>query len=104
MASSNSCRARSEELTMSWRRPIDDPSEIVAMRRAIYGGELGWVEPGSGFAWDRYDLDSTTLLVRKDGRPIACGRLTIDSDGPLEVSDLVAWREALPLALRDAVA
>lgn len=92
------------EVRLEWIAADGDVAEIVAMRRAIYGGELGWIDEGSDVAWDRYDLHSTTLLVRIDGRPAASSRLTIEDAGPLEVSDLVDWRSAVPAELRAGLA
>jgi GNAT superfamily N-acetyltransferase len=67
------------------------------MRCAIYGGELAWVGEGDeAFAWDAYDRVSTALLVRDGARLVASGRLTVEQDGPLEVSDLVDWKSSLP--------
>jgi GNAT superfamily N-acetyltransferase len=75
------------------------------MRCAIYGRELAWVGEGDAtFAWDAYDRVSTALLVRDGTQLVASGRLTVEHDGPLEVSDLVDWKSALPLELRGAPA
>jgi GNAT superfamily N-acetyltransferase len=75
------------------------------MRRAIYGGELAWVgERDATFAWDAYDRVSTALIVRDVAHLVASGRLTVEQDGPLEVSDLVDWKSALPPELRGSPA
>jgi GNAT superfamily N-acetyltransferase len=88
-------------LVIRWSSRGEKVPELVAQRRAIYGGELGWVEPDADVAWDRYDLHSTTLLCYDGGALVASGRLTVESDGPSELGDLVDWRAALPAALRD---
>ena len=78
---------------------------LVAMRRAIYGAELGWITEGSDVAWDRYDLHSTALVtLNPEGALVGSGRLSVERDGPLEVSDLVAWKSGLPEGLRGALA
>ena len=76
------------------------------MRCAIYGYELAWVSEGDAtFAWDGYDHVSTALVVRDEtARLVASGRLTVEQDGPLEVSDLVDWKRALPPELRGELA
>jgi GNAT superfamily N-acetyltransferase len=75
------------------------------MRRAIYGGELAWVgERDATFAWDAYDRVSTALIVRDVAHLVASGRLTVEQDGPIEVSDLVDWKSALPPELRGSPA
>jgi len=75
---------------------------LVAQRRAIYGGELGWVGEHAEVAWDDYDRHSTTLLVYDSDALVASGRLTVESDGRSELSDCCDWRAALPPELRDA--
>jgi GNAT superfamily N-acetyltransferase len=89
---------------MQWTDRGQRVDELVTQRRAIYGGELGWVGEHSDVAWDDYDRHSTTLLVYEAGALVASGRLTVESDGPSELSDLVDWRAALPIALRAAPA
>jgi hypothetical protein len=91
-------------LTLRWLCTTEDVREVVAQRRSIYGGELGWVAEHSDSAWDHYDAYSTTLLVRRDGALVASGRLTVESDGPSELSDLVDWRAALPEGMRRGLA
>lgn len=91
-------------LTLRWTSPDERVSALVAQRRAIYGGELGWVDEDSDVAWDGYDRHSTTLLVYQDATLVASGRLTVESDGPSELSDLCDWRAALPPSLREAPA
>jgi GNAT superfamily N-acetyltransferase len=87
---------------LSLGEPSDD---LLKMRCAIYGDELAWVKHGdSSFAWDAYDRVSTALLVREGTSLIASGRLTLESEGPLEVSDLVDWKSALPTELQGAPA
>jgi GNAT superfamily N-acetyltransferase len=88
-------------LELRWSRPGEAVPELVAQRRAIYGGELGWLGDHSDAAWDRYDGYSTALLVYDGGALVASGRLTIETDGPSELSELVAWRSALPQAWAD---
>jgi GNAT superfamily N-acetyltransferase len=97
--------ASDAKLSFHWL-PIGEASDdLIAMRCAIYGGELAWVNQGDAtFAWDTYDRVSTALLVRDSRRLVASGRLTVEHDGPLEVSDLVDWRSALPSEFRGAPA
>ncbi len=84
-------------LSFHWLALGERSADLVAMRCAIYGGELAWVGEGDAtFAWDAYDRVSTALLVRDGARLVASGRLTVEQDGPLEVSDLVDWKGALP--------
>lgn len=91
--------------SFGWIGPRDDVSSLIALRRAIYGQELGWITEGSEVTWDAYDQHSTALVVVDEGgQLVASGRLSLERDGPLEVSDLVDWRGALPPALRDAPA
>jgi GNAT superfamily N-acetyltransferase len=88
-------------LSFDWLALGEGSPDLVAMRCAIYGGELAWVGRGDeSFAWDAYDRVSTALLVRDGARLVASGRLTVELDGPLEVSDLVDWKSALPPELR----
>ena len=92
-------------LSFRWLARGESSNDLVAMRCAIYGGELGWVGQGDAtFAWDAYDRVSTALVVRDGARLVASGRLTVEQDGPLEVSDLVDWKSALPPELRGAPA
>jgi GNAT superfamily N-acetyltransferase len=92
-------------LSFHWMALGERSADLVAMRCAIYGGELAWVGQGDAtFAWDAYDRVSTALVVRDAGRLVASGRLTIEQDGPLEVSDLVDWKSALAPELRGAPA
>jgi len=105
MISSKSSAASDARLTFHWLALGEKSSDLIAMRCAIYGGELGWVGPSDAtFAWDDYDRASTALLVREAGRLVASSRLTLEQDGPLEVSDLVEWKNALPPELRRAPA
>jgi GNAT superfamily N-acetyltransferase len=97
-------RSAHESPGFEWLARGEGAPELVAMRRAIYGGELAWVGEHSEFAWDAYDRVSSALLVRDGGRLVASGRLTVETDGPLEVSDLVAWKDALPPPLALEVA
>lgn len=92
-------------LSFHWLALGEQSDDLIAMRRAIYGSELAWVAEGdASFAWDNYDRISTALLVRDGKRLVASGRLTLEQDGPLEVSDLVNWKGALPPQLRGAPA
>src|ERR1700730_5359492 len=92
-------------VSFRWRARGESSTDLVAMRCAIYGGELAWVGQGDAiFAWDAYDRVSTALVVRDGARLVARGRLTVEQDGPLEVSDLVDWKSALPPELRGAPA
>jgi GNAT superfamily N-acetyltransferase len=93
-------------LSFHWLARGEGSADLIAMRCAIYGGELAWVGQGDAtFAWDTYDRVSTALLVRDAAaRLVASGRLTLEHDGPLEVSDLVDWKGALPAELRGAPA
>jgi GNAT superfamily N-acetyltransferase len=93
------------KFSFHWLALGENSPDLIAMRCAIYGRELAWVSEGdASFAWDAYDRVSTALLVRDGMRLAASGRLTIEHDGPLEVSDLVNWKSALPPALRGAPA
>ncbi len=100
--SSPSAEAR---LSFRWLALGERSDDLIAMRCAIYGGELAWVGQGdASFAWDAYDRVSRALLVRDAGRLVASGGLMAEHDGPLEVSDLVDWKIALPPELRGAPA
>jgi|GEM_PF-5298006 len=97
--------AADARLSFHWLALGERSDDLIAMRCAIYGGELAWVGQGDAtFAWDAYDRVSTALLVRDAGRLVASGRLTVEQDGPLEVSDLVDWKSTLPPELRGAPA
>jgi hypothetical protein len=85
---------------MHWLRPGEASSVVIAQRHAIYGGELGWVDHDSDVGCDRYDAWSSTLVVHEGAQLVASGRLTVEQDGPSELSDLVDWRAALPQSLR----
>jgi GNAT superfamily N-acetyltransferase len=92
-------------LSFRWLARGEPSDDLIAMRRAIYGGELAWVgERDATFAWDAYDRVSTALIVRDVAHLVASGRLTVEQDGPLEVSDLVDWKSALPPELRGSPA
>jgi GNAT superfamily N-acetyltransferase len=92
-------------LSFRWLPLGEGSADLVAMRCAIYGGELAWVGQGdAAFAWDAYDRVSTALVVHDGACLVASGRLTVEQDGPLEVSDLVNWKSALPPELRGAPA
>jgi len=104
MVCSVSSAAADARLSFHWLALGERSDELIAMRRAIYGGELAWVGEDASFAWDAYDRVSAALLVRDEARLVASGRLTIEQDGPLEVSDLVDWKSALPPELREAPA
>ena len=102
LVSSPTAEAR---LSFHWLAIGEASDDLIAMRCAIYGGELAWVDQGDAtFAWDVYDRVSTALLVRDSKRLVASGRLTVERDGPLEVSDLVDWKSALPPEVRRAPA
>jgi GNAT superfamily N-acetyltransferase len=89
------------KLSFRWLPLGESSPDLIAMRCAIYGGELAWVSEGDAtFAWDAYDRVSTALLVCDGTRLVASGRLTVEPDGPLEVSDLVDWKSVLPPDLR----
>jgi GNAT superfamily N-acetyltransferase len=93
------------KLSFKWLALGERSVDLVAMRCAIYGAELAWVGEGNEtFAWDAYDRVSTALLVRDGAGLVASGRLTVEQDGPLEVSDLVDWKSALAPKLRGAPA
>jgi GNAT superfamily N-acetyltransferase len=106
MGYSPSSQTANSRLSFQWLALGEGSADLVAMRCAIYGGELAWVGEGDAtFAWDAYDRVSTALLVRDStARLIASGRLTVEHDGPLEISDLVDWKCALPPELREAPA
>ena len=105
MVCSQSSRVAEARLSFHWLARGERSDDLIAMRRAIYGGELAWVGEGDAtFAWDAYDRVSTALLVRDGAHLVASGRLTVEHDGPLEVSDLVDWKSALPLELRGVAA
>jgi GNAT superfamily N-acetyltransferase len=92
-------------LSFHWLALGEGSADLVAMRCAIYGEELAWVGQGDAtFAWDAYDRVSTALVVRDGACLVASGRLTVEHDGPLEVSDLIDWKGALPPDLRGAPA
>jgi GNAT superfamily N-acetyltransferase len=94
-----------DELSLRWLALGEGSADLVAMRCAIYGAELAWVNQGdASFAWDAYDRVSTALVVRDGSHLVASGRLTLEQDGPIEVSDLVNWKGMLPLELRRAPA
>ena len=93
------------KFSFHWLALGEKSADLIAMRCAIYGDELAWVNEGDAtFAWDAYDRVSTALIVRDAVRLVASGRLTVEQDGPLEVSDLVDWKSALPQELRGAPA
>jgi len=97
MAYSISSPVTDARLSFRWLARGEGSPELIAMRCAIYGSELAWVSQGdASFAWDAYDRVSTALVVHAGARLVASGRLTVECDGPLEVSDLVAWKSALP--------
>lgn len=101
MACSISSSAAESRLSFRWLARGEASPDLIAMRCAIYGAELAWVGDGdTRFAWDAYDRVSTALLVHDGERLVASGRLTVETDGPLEVSDLVDWKSALPPELR----
>jgi len=103
MVCSVSSPAVDASLSFHWLALGERSDDLVAMRCAIYGGELAWVGQGDAtFAWDAYDRVSTALVVRDSTRLVASGRLTVEHDGPLEVSDLVDWKSALPPEFRGA--
>jgi hypothetical protein len=105
MVCSISSPAADARLSFRWLARGERSADLIAMRCAIYGGELAWVSQGDAtFAWDAYDRVSTALIVRDSTRLVASGRLTVEQDGPLEVSDLVDWKSALPPELRGAPA
>jgi GNAT superfamily N-acetyltransferase len=106
MGCSTSSPTADARLSFQWLALGEGSADLIAMRCAIYGGELAWVGEGDAtFAWDAYDRVSTALIVHDSAdRLVASGRLTIEHDGPLEVSDLVDWKNALPLELRAAPA
>jgi GNAT superfamily N-acetyltransferase len=106
MVCSLSSPAADARLSFQWLARGEASPDLIAMRCAIYGGELAWVGRGDAtFAWDAYDRVSTALLVRDAAaRLVASGRLTVEQEGPLEVSDLVDWKSALPPELREAPA
>jgi GNAT superfamily N-acetyltransferase len=105
MVCSISSPAADARLSFRWLARGEGSADLVAMRCAIYGAELAWVGQGDvTFAWDAYDRVSTALVVRDGARLVASGRLTLEHDGPLEVSDLVDWKNALPPELRAAPA
>jgi GNAT superfamily N-acetyltransferase len=97
MVCSVSSPASDAKLSFHWLAIGEAAEDLIAMRCAIYGGELAWVDQGKAtFAWDTYDRVSTALVVRDSTRLVASGRLTVEHDGPLEVSDLIDWKSALP--------
>jgi GNAT superfamily N-acetyltransferase len=105
MGCSPSSPTADARLSFHWLALGERSAELVAMRCAIYGAELAWVGEGDAtFAWDTYDRVSTALVVRDGARLVASGRLTVEHDGPLEVSDLVNWKSALPPELREVPA
>jgi predicted GNAT family N-acyltransferase len=85
-------------MSLSWLGPGDDVGEVIALRRRVYGGELAWIAGDADVAWDTYDRHSSTMVVRNGETLVACARLSVETDGPLEVSDLCPWRDALPRA------
>jgi GNAT superfamily N-acetyltransferase len=106
MVCSKSSPTADAKLSFHWLAIGEASDDLIAMRCAIYGGELAWVGEGDAtFAWDAYDRVSTALIVcDASARLVASGRLTLEHDGPLEVSDLVDWKSALPPELRAAPA
>lgn len=103
MICSASLPSADETLSFRWLARGEASANLVEMRRAIYGGELAWVAQGdASFAWDAYDSVSTALLVHEGKRVVASCRLTVEDDGPLEVSDLVDWKSSLPPGFRAA--
>jgi GNAT superfamily N-acetyltransferase len=92
--------ALSYEISLHWLEPGDDVRSVVAQRMAIYGRELGWIGAASEIAWDDYDRYSSTLVAYSGGELVASSRLTLERYGPLEVSDLVDWKGAVPGGLR----
>jgi hypothetical protein len=105
MICSKSLPAPDAKLSFQWLKLGEKSSDLTDMRCTIYGRELAWVGEGdTSFAWDRYDQVSTALLVLEADRLVASSRLTVESDGPLEVSDLVDWKSALPAHLKGEVA
>jgi GNAT superfamily N-acetyltransferase len=105
MVCSVSSATTKTNLSFQWLARGEASPDLVAMRRAIYGGELAWVGPEDGtFAWDAYDRVSSALLVRDATRLVASSRLTVEYDGPLEVGDLVDWKSGLSPELRGAPA
>ena len=94
-----------EGFSLQWLGLGEKLPDLVEMRCKIYGGELAWVgQADTSFAWDRYDRVSCALLVFDGDRLLASSRLTVESDGPLEVSDLVDWKGALPPHLKGELA
>jgi len=106
MVCSVSSPSADARLSFHWLARGESSADLIAMRCAIYGSELAWVgEADTTFAWDAYDRVSTALVVRDEAAHlVASGRLTVEQDGPLEVSDLVDWKGALPPELREAPA
>ncbi|MBP0962790.1 MAG: GNAT family N-acetyltransferase [Oscillospiraceae bacterium] len=61
---------------ISWLRPGQDISDALAVRRQVFGKELGYTN-------DPDDLDpiAHTMLIHQDGKVVACGRVAPLPDG-----------------------
>lgn len=81
-------------LEVQWVTTAAEHEAVAQLRRAVYGEELGLLDKTEG-VFDCYDQHSRLLVVYEKNLPVATSRFTIDTDGPLEIDDVVPWRAAL---------
>ena len=88
-------RTNTTALEIQWVRTAAEHETVAQLRRTVYGEELGLLNKTED-VFDRYDQHSRLLVVYEKNLPVATSRFTIDTDGPLEIDDVVHWRAALP--------
>ncbi|MFF4032758.1 GNAT family N-acyltransferase [Streptomyces sviceus] len=68
-----------------------DFEAVDALWEAVYGEECGWLPAAEGPRHkDRYDAQSTYLLVRAEGRVVGTMRLVEDGSGGLPIEQFVS--------------
>ena len=61
---------------ISWLRPGQDISDALAVRRQVFGKELGYTNDP-----DELDPIAHTMLIHQEGKVVACGRVAPLPDG-----------------------
>ncbi len=81
-----------------WCKPGEDYAHALALRLEVFGGEFGYTNDP-----DEYDAACHTLVLYREGAPVACGRIAQPTPGVYRLGKVVVRKPLRGLGLGEQV-